>query len=294
MDQDEELSLEEFRKWYSHDSSVAVTTVLDEGSSKMTLEETRRVSKLNKFTFSEIKEVLEAGSNSNGTISRDAFLDCFAEIAGCCDDAKEMTVDDEDEFRIFVSNLYNVFDTDRNGILDTREILSGLSVLCTTLPNEENKIDSTFSLYDTNGDGTISYSEMITYLHAVFKIMCETSDAGEEDQDPLNLARTTATSVFEEADVDRNGKITLNEFRAWASQSDSSASKIDNLRKTAVRRMSMNSLRSLTHLNAYPVRVAFTAFANHADEHGLITRSEFVKCLKSLSAVPTKAQPELA
>ena len=113
--------------------------------------------------------------------------------------------------------------------------------------------------------------------------MCETSDAGEEDQDPLNLARTTATSVFEEADVDRNGKITLNEFRAWASQSDSSASKIDNLRKTAVRRMSMNSLRSLTHLNAYPVRVAFTAFANHADEHGLITRSEFVKCLKSLS-----------
>ena len=89
MDQDEELSLEEFRKWYSHDSSVAVTTVLDEGSSKMTLEETRRVSKLNKFTFSEIKEVFEAGSNSNGTISRDAFLDCFAEIAGCCDDAKE-------------------------------------------------------------------------------------------------------------------------------------------------------------------------------------------------------------
>ena len=95
----------------------------------MTLEETRRVSKLNKFTFSEIKEVLEAGSNSNGTISRDAFLDCFAEIAGCCDDAKEMTVDDEDEFRIFVSNLYNVFDTDRNGILDTREIFRSFRVM---------------------------------------------------------------------------------------------------------------------------------------------------------------------
>ena len=75
----------------------------------------------------------------------------------------------------------------------------------------------------------------------------------------------------------------LGEFRAWASESDSSTGKIDKLRKTAVRRMSMNSLRSLTHLNAYPVRVAFTAFANHADEHGLITRSEFVKCLKSLS-----------
>ena len=185
MDQDEELSLDEFREWYGHDSSVAVTTVLDKGSSKMTLAERRRVSKLNKFTFSEIKEVFEAGSDSDGTISREAFLDCFAEIAGCCDDAKEMTVDDEDEFRIFVSNLYNVFDTDRNGILDTREILSGLSVLCATLPNEENKIDSTFSLYDRNGDGTISYSEMVTYLHAVFKIMCETSDA-EEDRHPLD------------------------------------------------------------------------------------------------------------
>jgi Ca2+-binding EF-hand superfamily protein len=286
LNHDGELSLEEFRRWYGSDSSVAVSNIIDQGSSKLTLDETRRVSRLDRFTFTEIKEVFKAGCNSDGTISREAFVDCFAEIAGAVIGDGEIDLDDEDEFRVLVSNLYNVFDTDRNGVLDIREILSGLSVLCATLPNEEDKINSTFKMYDANNDGTISQSELIAHMHAVFKLMCETSEGQESTEfTPLELATATAKSVFEEADVDKDEKLTLEEFQEWASKPDSSAQKIDTLRDTAVRRMDMNMLRSLTHLNAYPIKIAFTAFANYSDEHGLITRSNFMKCLMKLAEI---------
>lgn len=278
--------MDDFRKWYSvRDNEDKKSTEKSHSiSSKMSLEETRRVSRLSCFSFDEIKEVFEVATDSDGTMSRNAFEDCFAAIAGATiDEDQDYTLDDENAFHDLVSNLYNVFDTDGNGVLDLREVLSGLSVLVSKLPEgEEDKIDATFKMYDFNGDHSISLSEMTRYLHAVFKIMYETSDAPHEsDLTPLEMARVTALQAFEEADLDNDESLSLEEFKAWFKQSNSSK-KIERLGNTAVRRMNLDSLRTLTHLNAYSIQVVFTAFANHSDEHGLITRENFVKCFLEL------------
>lgn len=54
----------------------------------------------------------------------------------------------------FVAELFNAFDSDRNGSVDFGELASGLTMLCGT--TEADRAQFMFKLLDTNGDGTVS------------------------------------------------------------------------------------------------------------------------------------------
>ncbi len=52
------------------------------------------------------------------------------------------------------AELFNAFDSDRNGSVDFSELASGLTMLCGT--TEADRAQFMFKLLDTNGDGTVS------------------------------------------------------------------------------------------------------------------------------------------
>jgi hypothetical protein len=74
---------------------------------------------------------------------------------------------------------------------------------------------------DIDGDGFISLDEMIAYFTSVFKVMKETIHDGEtllgQGVTPEQLARATAIDCFKQADVNGDGRVSLDEFRVWYS-----------------------------------------------------------------------------
>ena len=85
---------------------------------------------------------------------------------------------DPDRLQVILDRMFDLFDTDGNGVVDFSELASGLSVLCGG--SRDDKAKAAFSLFDYNGDGYISLEEMTRYLASVFKVMYETQLA------PLN------------------------------------------------------------------------------------------------------------
>ena len=90
--------------------------------------------------------VLPASDCTPGTVSRDAFDKCFEQITrGAAHTAAE-----RDELAVVLSRLYDLFDTDNNGVVDFVELSSALCVLCGGDIHTKAKAWSTLRLVSAN------------------------------------------------------------------------------------------------------------------------------------------------
>ncbi|KAG6622002.1 uncharacterized protein IUM83_07410 [Phytophthora cinnamomi] len=234
QDKDGKLSFAEFSQWYMQPKKVGdlpMPAVLGEPKQQLqqqkgkqqqrvpdwvSLDVVKQMTNLEKYTADEVFEIFANRCSEDGTLSREAFEECFEQLVD------EQYKNDEanlTRLRLILNRLFVIFDEDHNGSVDFCELCSGLSVLCGG--SREEKVRAAFSLYDLNQDGFISLDEMVRYLASVFKVLYETSPGTDEKLGvkPEELATITAEQCFLEADLNQDGKLSFDEFVIWYSKS---------------------------------------------------------------------------
>lgn len=284
LDQDGRLTFAEFRKWYTHSNAANVERLIQTNVPEwLSLREVRRLTTLASCPPAQVLERFRAFASPDGTLSDAAFRNAFAQFQAPHTDREA-----SDRLWLMVDRLFATFDTDKNGVVDFNELASGLSVLCGG--SEIDKVRAAFNLYDVNRDGYISLGEMRLYLTSVFKVLFEVDPASEARMGVSadELGAITAEQAFAEADVDRDGRLSFDEFRRWyASPAGAAASGAPSPLAGGNQShvpdwVSLQVVKEMTHLEKYAPDDVFEIFANRCSDDGTISREAFEECFEQL------------
>ncbi|KAG0174569.1 hypothetical protein DFQ28_005724 [Apophysomyces sp. BC1034] len=107
---------------------------------------------------------------------------------------------------VFLKRLYAAFDVNNTKALDFTEFVDGLSVFMKGTPEE--KMALSFKLYDVDHDGYLTKEELE-------RVMLQLSYTFSED-DQKNEITSLIARMFEDLDVDGDGKLSFNEYKLSA------------------------------------------------------------------------------
>ncbi|CAD6592490.1 MAG: Calcineurin subunit B [Alectoria sarmentosa] len=141
------------------------------------------------------KRFMKLDKDNSGTIERDEFLS-LPQVSS----------------NPLATRMIAIFDEDGGGDVDFQEFVSGLSAF-SSKGNKEEKLRFAFKVYDIDRDGYISNGE----LFIVLKMM-----VGSNLKD-MQLQQIVDKTIME-ADTDRDGKISFEEFTKMVENTDVSLS----------------------------------------------------------------------
>ena len=290
------LTWQEFHAWYSaqdddDDQSDgegsgggAPNPMSRRGSEALDLGTVRRLTGLSSSSADAALSVFRRAADASGALDRDLFSSCFESIA----DASALSEDDIEElYMTVIPRLFDMFDTDTNGVVDFKELASGLSVLCGG--SREDKVRIAFQLYDYDGDGVITFAEMTRYLTSVFSVMYETNPGAQANAGGVTapeLALATAEEAFAEADPGRTGQLTWEQFSAWFPNSPQGAQQPT---------LDLSDVSALTGLGSMSPGSAMAMFASSLGRDGTVSLGAFRQCFASrLAAISPTEQAKLS
>ncbi|KAJ0961216.1 hypothetical protein J5N97_000810 [Dioscorea zingiberensis] len=114
-----------------------------------------------------------------------------------------------DSLILLAPRVFDLFDNNRDGTVDMRELLCGLSSLKNSRGDDALQI--CFQMYDTDRSGSISKEELASMLRALPEdcLPADITEPGKLDE------------IFDQMDANNDGKVSFDEFKA-AMQRDSS------------------------------------------------------------------------
>ncbi|CAB3992904.1 Ubiquitin carboxyl-terminal hydrolase 32, partial [Paramuricea clavata] len=124
--------------------------------------------------------------------------------------------------------LFNAFDENQDGHIDFREIACGISTCCRGPVAE--RFAFTFKIFDVDRDGRLSEDEIRTMIKTMIELKSENiphSPMGKKEVeiDPEILV----TDVLSDYDSDKDGFVTLDEYKKWATSQSLSRLVLDIL-----------------------------------------------------------------
>ncbi|KAF3760203.1 cell wall organization and biogenesis [Cryphonectria parasitica EP155] len=141
------------------------------------------------------KRFMKLDKDNSGTIEREEFLS-LPQISS----------------NPLATRMIAIFDEDGGGNVDFQEFVSGLSAF-SSKGNKDQKLEFLFKVYDIDRDGFISNGE----LFIVLKMMV---GSNLKDQQLQQIVDKTIM----EADLDKDGKISFDEFKKMVEDTDISMS----------------------------------------------------------------------
>lgn len=107
----------------------------------------------------------------------------------------------------FCKHIFRVYDTDGNGVISFPEFLTTLHVSAYGSP--EDKLRSTFRMYDIDSSGSISVEEITEILTTVYR-----TSRGSDYKDK---AKNDAASIMCQLDANNDKQLSIDEFVKAAS-----------------------------------------------------------------------------
>jgi len=152
------------------------------------------IKELSSITFSVDKVESVYKQHGGKQLNKSEFITVLNQITGLSFDQtnKELT-----------DRLFSIFDTDKSGSIDNKELSVGLSTLAQegTL---EKKLAFVFNMFDTNGSGTITKDELTVAFRTLFSMLY----TGDSEQ----LVKVYVSVLLELYDENKDGSITLDEL----------------------------------------------------------------------------------
>jgi len=106
----------------------------------------------------------------------------------------------------FADYVFNVFDENKNGTIDFKEFIGALSI--TSRGRLDEKLKWAFQLYDINGDGFITYDEMLQIVRSIYRMTGDMVKLPADEATPEKRVE----KIFKNMDRDQDAKLTFEEF----------------------------------------------------------------------------------
>jgi len=149
------------------------------------------------FSEKEIEKLFEHFKTISSSLVDDGVIDQseFQQALGLKDN-------------MFAARLFKMFDENDDKVINFKEFVSGFSVLCPKGTFDE-KLNFSFRIYDLDGDGFIDKDELYHMLKAsIFEtLVLQLSES---------QMRALVDHTFEEVDINHDGRISFEEYKAMA------------------------------------------------------------------------------
>jgi len=264
-DGDGRLNYNEFRAWYSKPAATSAALPRD-NNDWVSLEETRRLTGLGRFNSAVVMEAFAVVADEDGMVRRKDFLETLEHLG-----PRGLSPADQKRARLVRERLFALYED--NGRVDFSLLASALAMLSGGMA--EDKKRAVFELMDTDFSGTVERGEFLRFMQSTMRVLYESQPGTQEriGVGPDELAEIVTDDAFERFDVNKDGRLSFDEFSAYWEEEGEKLPDGSSLEAT----------RELLGTDRFSVDDLFELVASAADHQGWISLESFIDVMSDIA-----------
>ncbi|GLV37682.1 uncharacterized protein CBL_13955 [Carabus blaptoides fortunei] len=176
-------------------------------------EELEKLTSTTKFTRKEIQLMYRGFKQEcpSGMVDEESFKQIFAQF---------FPQGDATNYAHYVFNTIKQKNTGKISFEDFLSILSKVS-----RGSVQEKLQWVFGLYDLNGDGLITKTEMIDVVTSIYEMLGRSTQPAVDE----TSAKEHVEKIFHQIDTNKDGVVTIEELVDWCSRDERVLKSLDTL-----------------------------------------------------------------